>query len=245
MVQTAIQLYSLRDLEKPLPDVLNEIGETSYDGVEFAHRVRNADAAEVTRALERTGLAPAGAHVGLESLEDNCSSTVEFYDRLGCETFVVPYLDESHFESVEAVESTANRLSDVADDLSGHGVDLHYHNHDHEFVSCGERTAMVELLERTNDAVGFELDLGWANVGGVDPAAFLERYEDRISLVHFADAGIDSGSPTELGNGDLPLEECLDAVRRADITWSIYEHDQPTDPRQSLFGGAETLERLR
>ncbi|GAB7017429.1 sugar phosphate isomerase/epimerase family protein [Halostagnicola bangensis] len=245
MAQTAIQLYSLRELEEPLPDVLNEIDETSFDGVEFAHRIRDADGTEVARALERTGLTPASAHVDLESLEDDVSSTVKFYDRLGCDTFVVPYLDESHFESLEAVESTANRLSAVASDLSERGVDLHYHNHEHEFVTCGERTAMAELLKQTGDVVGFELDLGWANVGGVDPVAFLERYEERISLVHLADAETDSGSPTELGEGDLDLEGCLEAVERANVEWGIYEHDRPTDPRRSLSHGAETLDRLR
>ena len=134
MVQTAIQLYSLRALDEPHPGVLNRIGETSFDGVEFAHRVRDANREEVVRVLERTGLKSAGAHVDLESLEEDFRETVDFYDRLGCDTVVVPYLDESHFESVDAVESTANRLSDAASDLSAHGIDLHDHNHENDSI---------------------------------------------------------------------------------------------------------------
>ncbi|AHG02297.1 xylose isomerase (plasmid) [Halostagnicola larsenii XH-48] len=245
MTQTAVQLYSLRDLDESLPSVIERVGETTFDGVEFANRVPDADVDEIERALDQTGLTPAGAHVGLETLETDLSETVERYSRFGCDTFVVPYLDGDHFESLEAVESTADRLSAVASDLAAHGVDLHYHNHDHEFVACGDQTAMEALLERTDDAVGFELDLGWANVGGVDPVAFLERYADRVSFVHLADAEVGAGTPTELGEGDLDLENCLDAVGRAGIEWGIYEHDQPTDPIQSLSHGAETLEQLR
>lgn len=244
MTQTAIQLYSLRDLDESLPSILDRVAETAFDGIEFAHRVPETDATEIHRALERTGLTPAAAHVGLETLEADLSETIDRYARFGCETFVVPYLDGAHFESPEAVESTADRLSVVASDLAAHGVDLHYHNHDHEFVPCGEQTAMEELLERTDDAVGFEIDLGWANVGGVDPVAFLERYEDRISIVHLADAEMGTGTPAELGKGDLDLDRCLEAVGQTGVEWGIYEHDQPTDPIQSLSDGAETLERL-
>ncbi|SFT00308.1 sugar phosphate isomerase/epimerase family protein [Halostagnicola kamekurae] len=244
MTRTAIQLYSLRDLEEPIPSILDRIGETSFDGVEFAHRVGQTEPREIERALERTGLTPAAAHVGLEALEEDLSETVELYTQFGCDTFVVPYLDDDHFASPEAVESTATRLSEVAAALEGHGIDLHYHNHDHEFVACGDRTAMEALLERTDDAVGFEIDLGWANVGGVDPVSLLERYRDRISLVHLADAETSTGTPTELGEGDLDLEACLDAVERTNAEWGIYEHDRPTDPIRSLSDGAETLERL-
>ncbi|SDK53945.1 sugar phosphate isomerase/epimerase family protein [Natronorubrum texcoconense] len=245
MPQTAIQLYTLRDLEEPLSEVLKDVAATPFDGVEFTHRVRDADVEAIATVLEGTGLTVASAHVGLENLEESLEETLAIYERLGCDTLVVPYLDETHFESAEAVQSTARRLSAMAETVADRGFELHYHNHDHEFVDCGDSTAMEVLLEESDDGLGFELDLGWAVAGGLDPVTLLERYGDRISLAHFADVETETMSPVELGDGDVDLEACLDAARRADVEWYIYEHDEPTDPRESLEHGAAALEEFR
>jgi sugar phosphate isomerase/epimerase len=246
MDQTAVQLYSLREIDAPLPDVLDLVGETAFDGVEFAYRVREdgTDVDAVIDALERNELASAAAHVGLEALEDEYDRVTELYTRLGCDTLVVPWLDPERFESAETVAAAAERLEVVAADLARDGFDLHYHNHDQEFVELDGGTAMDELLART-ETVGFEIDLGWVRASGVDPVAVVDEYADRISLVHVADADAETMTCVELGDGDLDLERVLDAVRRAGVEWCIYEHDEPSDPRASLTRGAETLESLQ
>ncbi|WP_339105974.1 hypothetical protein [Haloterrigena salinisoli] len=42
---------------------------------------------------------------------------------------------------------------------------LGYHNHDHEFVDLegDERSAFEFLIDKTDDALSIELDVGWAN----------------------------------------------------------------------------------
>lgn len=241
MVQTAIQLYSLRDIDSPLPDILDLVGKTSFDGVEFAHRVRNdeTDVKEVVNSLERNDLTSAAAHVSLEDLEESYSEMTALYDRLSCETLIIPWLDPEHFESKDAVASVAERLTTVADDLTSDGFTLQYHNHDQEFVDLGDRTGMEELLARTD--IGFEIDLGWAQAGGVDPASVVGEHADRISHAHFADIDTETMACAELGEGELELERALEAVQRADVEWYVYEHDEPSDPRESLSHGAETL----
>ena len=245
MVQTAVQLYSLRAIDEPLPDVLDLVGETPLDGVEFAHRVRGTetDVEAVVDALERNDLESAAAHVGLEDLEENYDEMTALYERLDCDTLVVPWLDPEHFESEEAVAAAAERLEAVANDLADDGFDLQYHNHDQEFVPLGDGTAMDELLARTE--IGFEIDLGWAQAGGVDPVDVVDEYADRISHAHFADADGETMECVELGEGDLDLEAVVDAVERAGVDWYVYEHDNPDDPRASLEHGAETLDSFR
>ncbi len=245
MVETAIQLYSLRELDRPLPEILDLVGETSFDGVEFAHRVKTSDLDDVRDALERNDLSPAAAHVGLDALEEDYPATTERYESLGVETLIVPWLDPEHFESEDAVADAASRLNDVAHDLDDDGFELQYHNHDQEFVPLGDATAMDELLAATTDRVGFELDLGWATVGGVDPAAYVTRYANRISHVHFADAKVETASATELGEGDLDIDACVEATQNANVDWFVYEHDEPTDPEASLTHGADTLDSFR
>lgn len=246
MVRTAVQLYSLRDIDAPLPEVLDLVGETSVDGVEFATRIRDegTDLEAVIDALERNDLEVAAAHVGLEALEDDYEAVTELYDRLGCETLVVPWLEPEQFESEERVSDAAERLAAVAERLEADGFDLQYHNHDQEFVSYGSKMGLDVLLTRAEN-VGFEIDLGWARAGGADPVTVVDRYADRITHAHFADADGETMTCVELGEGDLDLERTLEAVRRADVEWYIYEHDNPENPRESMAHGAETLESFR
>ncbi|GAB3419146.1 sugar phosphate isomerase/epimerase [Haloparvum alkalitolerans] len=245
MARTAVQLYTLRDIDEPLPALLDRVGGTSFEGVEFAHRVGEADPGTVADALTRNDLSPAVAHVGLAALEESYDETTARYRTLGVETLVVPWLDPEHFESGAAVADAAERLNAVASDLAADGFALAYHNHDQEFADLDGRPALEELLARTDDRVGLELDLGWAAVGGVDPAAYLERHADRITHVHFSDADAASGTPVELGEGAIDLDACAAAAREAGAEWFVYENDDPSDAAASLTHGAATLDRLR
>jgi sugar phosphate isomerase/epimerase len=111
-------------------------------------------------------------------------------------------------ELAETVEETAAELDRLADAFADRGIDLLYHHHSHEFVDCGGETAFSRLAERTSE-VGFVLDVGWARLGGADPAALVERYGDRTGTIHVtdvADGPLSHDTDTErgvrLGEGD-------------------------------------------
>ena len=241
-MRTAIQLYTLRDLEHSLPDLLELVADTDFDGVEFAG-LGGTDPEQVAATLSKTGLDVAGAHVPIEELSENFEETVETYRAIGCETLVVPLLEAKQFQSVEAVTETAQQLDDLAHRLLGMDMRLCYHNHDFEFVSIDDGDAFDRLVAKTGD-VGFELDVGWAKAAGRDPVALLEHLSGRVPLVHLKDVAVESNDPTELGNGDLESAACVHAARRAGTEWLIYENDDPEDPETSLFHGAEMLESL-
>lgn len=241
-MKTAIQLYTLRDLDHSLPDLLELVAETDFDGVEFAG-LDGTDPDEVTATLSKTGLGVAGAHVPIEELTENFEETVETYRAIGCETLVVPLLEADQFQSVEAVAETAQQLDDLAHRLLAMDMRLCYHNHDFEFASVDNGDAFDRLVAETAD-VGFELDVGWAKAAGRDPVALLAHLSGRVPLVHLKDVAVESSDPIELGDGDLELAANASAARRAGAEWLIYEHDDPDNPEASLFHGAEMLESL-
>ncbi|WP_129112868.1 sugar phosphate isomerase/epimerase family protein [Halegenticoccus tardaugens] len=243
-----IQLYSLRSLDEPVPDLIGRVGETSFEGLEFAG-LGGASPDSVVDALSSNELAVAGAHVPIEELESDVDGTIERYRAVGCERLVVPYLPDEAFESDAAVARTADRLSELADRLASRGVACCYHNHDHEFVEIeGEGGAVESAFERlladADDRVEIELDAGWANAAGYDPVDLLDRFGDRIPIVHLKDVATETRTPVELGDGDLDLADCVAAARRADVDWLVYEHDDPADAVASLERGASTLSEL-
>jgi len=93
MTRPAIQLYTLRDVDRPFTEVLELVADAGFEGVEFAYRVTEADPAAVVETLDVTGLDVAGAHVGLDRLEESFDETVDRYEELGVENVIVPWID--------------------------------------------------------------------------------------------------------------------------------------------------------
>jgi sugar phosphate isomerase/epimerase len=244
MTKTAIQLYTVRDADESLPELLRRVGDAGYDGVEFAYRVLEEDREGVLEAMDEAGLEAAAAHVGIDALEEDLEGTIETYRELGCDRLVVPYLGDEQFESAEAVAETAERLADLADGVAEHGVNAGYHNHEHEFVDVDGDNAWERLVEETaGSALTFELDVGWAVAGGHDPAALIERHADRIPLVHVTDVD-EEGNAAEVGEGVVDLDAVAGAARDAGVEWFVYENDEPEDPLESIEYGADVLAEL-
>ena len=241
-MQTAIQFFTLRDVDEPLPELLDRVGETSLDGVEFG-TVEEIE--PVAAALDRNDLSVAGIHGIADEFEDDPESVVEHHRPLDTDAFVIAWMAADAFADRAAVEATATRLDDLAGAFADAGTSLQYHNHDHEFVDLDDgRTGFDAFAEKT-ETVGIELDVGWAAAAGYDPTALVERYGDQISHLHLKDVEVETGTPVEIGTGDVDMAGCAAAAREAGVEWLIYEHDEPDDPLASLEHGAEFLDELR
>lgn len=239
MARTAVQLYTLRDVDRPLADLLEAVAAAGFDGVEFAYRVTDEDPNEVAATLADTGLDVAGVHVPIEALEDEFEETVAFYEALGCSDLVVPYLDESHFASQDGIETAVERLAVLRDRLEERGIDLHYHNHDHEFVPLDDdRTGFDAFIESTD--IDIELDLGLALLGGEDPVAWLHDLGGRVSLAHVKDVDLETSESVPVGTGDLDVSACASVFRENDGEWLVYEYEG-AEPLDTLEGAAATL----
>lgn len=244
MTRTAIQLYTLRNLEEPLPETLERIAETDFDGVELAFSAADVDLDAVSATLDRTGIKIAGALVSRRQLEESLAETITMAEQLDYDTIGLSWLDEEHFATAEAVEQTAELLTSFGNRLSEHNIQFLYHNHDQEFVDVGSRKAYDLLVDAVGPSVSFELDVGWAAAGGHDPVELLERLDGRAPLVHLKDTDTARRVPVEIGNGDIDMEACAHAAREAGAEWLVYEHDFPDFPVRSLHHGAETLSQL-
>ena len=241
MARTAIQLYTLREVESELGDLLEMVAASGYEAVEFAGREDEYDVEELNELLAKNGLDVAGAHLGIEQLEEDPVSLAERYSAIDCEHLICPGLDPEYFESKEGVAAAATRLQVVAEALADTDCTLHYHTHDQEFQSIEGGNAFDAFLAATEFPI--ELDVGHALRAGEDPAAWLRRLEGRADLVHFADVDVETDSSVPLGEGDVDLEACAEAAREIGADWWVYEYEG-ADPLDSLDDAAQQLLNL-
>jgi sugar phosphate isomerase/epimerase len=237
VARTAINLYTVRDLDEPILRTLERVADAGYDGVQFSGGFGDADVETVATALDDLGLDATGAHVGIDDLEADPAGVTDTYRRIGVDAVVVPYLPAEHFEAPAAVAETADRFDALADRLD---AGLHYHNHAHELVDIDGTNGFEAFADASS--VGLEIDVGWVLTAGHDPAALVDRYADRIDLLHMKDMA--DGEFREIGDGDVDMAACASAARAAGASWLIYEHDEPSDPVASLEHGAAFLDSL-
>jgi sugar phosphate isomerase/epimerase len=238
-MRVGIQPYTLNDLDEPLERKLERIALAGFEGVELG-RERNTD--RIHEVLIEHGLTVSSIATGLDELDDEFDAHVAAAEDFATDHVGIMWLDPEHFESREAVRETADRLTEWADRLADHGLQLHYHNHGHEFTDLGETTGF-ELLADESEGVGFEIDVGWAGTGGADPVALLDRIGEQVAVIHVKDMDFATGEFVTFGEGDLDVAGVVDAARANDVEWLLFENDDPTDPIAELGHASVVLDQ--
>lgn len=224
-----IQLYSVRTvLGKDFKEGLKKVAEIGYRHFEFAG-YGNLSAAELTEVLKTLGVTVCGTHEGYEGLLKNTDAVLEFNQAIGNRFVVVPMMPGmGRSGGVEEVKKFAQSLSTIGEKARQRGLQLCYHNHSFEFEKIdGERT-IWEVLFSTADAelVKAELDVAWAFNAGVDPVELMDRYADRIVLLHMKDLD-EQKRLAPVGEGVIPMEKVIKKAHEIGVKWFIVEQDQP------------------
>ena len=114
------------------------------------------------------------------------------------------------------------------------GMQFGYHNHTMEFAPKEGVVPFDEMIRLTDPAlVTFEMDCGWVTVGGGDPAAYLKRYPNRISMLHIKDfkataqpaTVADPPPAAELGRGTVNFRQIFEAARHGRIRHYFVEQE--------------------
>ncbi|WP_121744861.1 sugar phosphate isomerase/epimerase family protein [Natronorubrum halophilum] len=251
MLRTAIQLFTLKDVDESTPELIARVGETEFEGVEFydAHFDEFYDGA-VSRtrdALEDAGLAVAGAHVDIDRLETELDDLVGHCLAVGCSTLVVPTYEPEAFATVEGIESAADRIGDAAAELAEYDIDLLYHNHTFEFADVDGRVAFERFVDRADGRFGFEPDVGLAKHAGYDPLALLEAVDGQAPVVHLTDSipSDPAALHADVGKGAVNIEACTSATAAAGTEWFVCENGRTDDGLKSLEYGSAVFADVR
>jgi sugar phosphate isomerase/epimerase len=244
----AAQLYTLRDFLKTPADIattLKRVKKIGFDAVQCS-ALGPIDAKELAAILQGEGLACCATHQSMDKLRDEPQKVLEEHKLWGCKYTAIGGTGWNDM-SCEKWEVATRDYAGVADKYKGTGLSLGYHNHSHELIKYGDRTAMDILLAGLSKDVWFEIDTYWITHGGGDPAAWIDRVAGRIPCVHLKDMGISAGNQQqmrEVGEGNLNWPRILDACRKAGTEWYIIEQDNcnGADPFECL---ARSLKNLR
>ena len=247
----AIQLYSVRDdMEKDFIGTIKKVKELGYEGVEFAG-LFGRTGKEVKAICDEIGITPVSAHVPYYDMLENPEAVLQDYRDMGCKYVVVPYLTEECRPGTEGWSATVEGIRKIGEAAKNMGLLLLYHNHDFEFLKIDGEYAL-DILYSTipADLLQTELDTCWVNVGGEEPAAYVEKYTGRAPIVHLKDfAGQKGNGPLykligieeeesaqaentfefrPVGYGCQDWKKIIEASEKAGAGWVVVEQDDPS-----------------
>lgn len=163
---------------------------------------------------------------------------------LNCDMLRIGMLPMTCMGSREKAIEFVKRADEMAARLKEHGIDLYYHNHHVEFVKY-DGEYLLDIIKNTTKHMGFELDIHWIQRGGENPVEFIKKYAGRIRLLHLKDYRIGEVKMSEgefnlekfmsafnnivefaeVGEGSLPVKECIEAGLEGGSEYFLIEQD--------------------
>ena len=166
-----LQLYTVRNSELPLDELLAKVAAAGYDGVEVVG-THGVAPERLRDALAEAGLRRASAHVPLTAFRTDLPTMVAAHRKLGTPLLVVPWLaPEDRPGDLAGWRVLGRELDGYGRALVDEGFVLAYHHHDFELAAMEGSDGLTALLEAAApEHVSLELDTGWWAAVGRDPA---------------------------------------------------------------------------
>lgn len=254
---------------------LKACAELGYHCVEVSQIPMTAEnVAEMKRACDEFGIKIAALSAGLEPmipgmpgewLTTDFDKIVADCKALNCDMLRIGMLPMNCMGSREKALDFVKRADEMAARLKEHGIDLYYHNHHIEFTKY-DGEYLLDIIKNNTQHMGFELDIHWIQRGGENPVEFIKKYDGRIRLLHLKDYRIGEvkmpEAPfdpktfmaaftgvvefAEVGEGTLPIKECIEAGLAGGSEYFLIEQDDTygRDPFDCLKTSRDNLIKL-
>lgn len=163
------------------------------------------------------GLKINSIHVFAENLAGALGELKALAEKAGLRQYVVKTPDEISDITLQQAALTYMKASD---ELAPIGVTLLLHNEAGDIrTRIREKTAYEHLLDLCMGKVFAQVDVGWVQFGGEDPAEFLRRNAWRVKSVHYKDFPAGGTEPVDVpvGSGCVDLEACFRFAQHRDI----------------------------
>ncbi|MFI7679295.1 sugar phosphate isomerase/epimerase family protein [Actinophytocola sp. NPDC049390] len=240
--RVSYQLFTSRNWigEVGLDAVLAELSAIGYEQVQPYRATYRTPATELRAMLKNNDLAAWSGQGNVD--EATFDATIEYARTIGQKYmgsggFAAPGIGS--YADTLATAATLNRLGERSV-RAGTGK-VFGHNHWQEFTTrypdpvTGELKSAWQIMVENTDPrwVTFEVDVFWAADAGVDVAALIREYGNRIELLHVKDGFLNGdlrGVPADVGEGELDWAPILEAALPYVKQYVVERDNAPTGP---------------
>jgi sugar phosphate isomerase/epimerase len=251
-----VQLYTLRNVLPKAPlETLKAVEKIGYREAE----VIQGSMEQIWPSLKQTSLKPVSLHMETALFtrqQDKLPAALADAKQRGFEFVVCPYIAPQDRGGADMIKRLGATLNKAGETCNQSGLHLCYHNHAFEFAPY-ENGTLLDLLMSSTDPklVSLELDIMWSTVAGVNPVSVLDKYKNRVALMHLKNVAegvekrynenVPRSAFRDVGHGVIDIPAVLKAAQTAGVKHYFVEQDQtPGDPIASLKKSFEYLQKL-
>ena len=225
-----LNMFSLRELcgdLDSLKQTFESVANAGYKYVQISG-IRGIEPADIKSAFEAAGLSACATHLSWDRFTDGVDEVIELHRLYGTTHTAIGSLPND-YRQADGVPRFLSEAESVLPRVADAGMDFSFHNHNHEFAQFDGSTWIDMLFEQGAGAgVKFEIDTYWVAAGGADPAAYIEKFADAMSIVHVKDMQVTTDREQRfapVGSGNLNWDRIFPAIRNAPIEYVIVEQD--------------------
>ena len=247
-MQIGAQFYTVREQCKTLDDfalTLKKVADIGYKTVQISGTCPY-EADWLKEQLAINDLKCVLTHIPVSKLVGETEQVIADHFKFDC-----PYIGLGYYSFDESKEDAnydhfMKTFVPVAEKIRAGGKYFMYHNHDNEFkLAPGENKQIVleKLAEEIPaDMMGFTLDTYWVQVGGGDPAQWVEKLAGRVPAIHLKDFAF-GRKMAVVGEGNINFDRVFREAEKAGTKFMLVEQDDCNgeDPIECLRRSYEYL----
>ncbi len=222
-MEIGAQLFTIRDFCQNLNDFdesLKKIADIGYKNVQVSGTCE-FDPKWLDQKLKENGLKCVITHNSGDKLILDAKKVCEDNDVFGCE-----YVGVGGYSFRDGTfEDFYNKYKNVPQAVKDNGKYFMYHNHDSEYKRENGKLIFERIIEKFSpEILGVTLDVFWVQVGGGDPAYWLEKLSGRVPCIHLKDYAFDR-TMAVLGEGNINFDRVFKEAEAAGTKYMFVEQD--------------------
>lgn len=245
-IELGIQLYTVRDdLAKDFEGTLKQVKDIGLRVVQSNLVMNGRDAKQLRKIYDSFGFTWDSIHASGPALRDTAQQTVDQAKAVGIKNITCSFplypTDRNILIAGAPIDDwkrNADTFNKIGALCKAAGMTFAFHNHSIEFKTIEGVPVYDTLLAYTDPSlVNMEMDIGWVQAGGADPAAYLIKYPKRFTALHIKDL-TGEGIPNTnnkmnsaiIGKGLVKWTPVLAAARKAAVSRAYLEIEEPYNP---------------
>lgn len=226
MMEIGAQLYTVRDSCQTLENfamTLKKVADMGYQTVQISGTCA-FEPCWLKEQLDSNGLRCVLTHTEAKRIREEPVAVAREHTVFDCE-FVGLGSYGFRPEKGQSVENFLTLYGPAARELKENGKYFMYHNHAREFIKQDGKLIFEWITEGIPaEYMGVTLDTYWVQVGGGDPAQWLERLAGRIPCIHLKDYAFDQ-KMAPVGEGNLNFERIFEKAETGGTKYLLVEQD--------------------
>jgi len=251
--EIGIVSYSFRnEFANQFENTLDSLQAWGVRYIEFSN-LFGKSAEYIKKELDKRGMFCPSYGVSYSDLVQHTEKIAGIAKELGAVHIRVAWIPHTGKFGMEHAQKAATDFNTAGRLLKEkYGIQFSYHNHGYEMVRHKNQTLFEWIMEQTNpDYVGVELDILWAHIADVDPLTLLEKYGNRIKLIHAKD--LKKGTPhglsgstnpdndVVLGEGEINVAAIVKKAKELGVEFIFIEDESSNAAQQVPY----SLDKLR